>query len=92
MMSAQELEAVFANVLRALRPGGKFVFDLNLREGFVDRWKGQAVEVKERTVVVTTSGFDPRTDLARVEFIVFEAEGDGRWSASSRSTTATFAR
>lgn len=40
VLSLAELEAVFANVHRSLRPGGRFLFDMNMELGFRLRWWG----------------------------------------------------
>ena len=38
--SLEELAATFCNVHAALVPGGLFLFDLNMEEGYLARWRG----------------------------------------------------
>jgi SAM-dependent methyltransferase len=40
IMTTQELILAFGNVHASLRPGGRFLFDLNMQEGYRARWRG----------------------------------------------------
>jgi SAM-dependent methyltransferase len=40
ILETAELRLTFENVYQALRPGGRFVFDMNMEEGYLCRWGG----------------------------------------------------
>jgi SAM-dependent methyltransferase len=79
ILSVPELQAVFDNVRRSLRQGGRFVFDLNLEAGFVDRWNGQSADVRPDLTCIGRATFDPVTRLAQTHFTLFLPDSN-RWT------------
>ncbi|MBK6767961.1 MAG: class I SAM-dependent methyltransferase [Ardenticatenales bacterium] len=55
---AAALEEVLGRVFGALRPGGRFVFDVNLRAGFEARFEGSLGFADTDLVCVVNAGFD----------------------------------
>lgn len=58
MPDAAALDAVFRCVHRALRPGGRFIFDVNTREGFEERFVGAFGFVAEDLACVIRAAFE----------------------------------
>lgn len=79
-VAPQDLRAVLDGVAAHLRPGGVFLFDINLEEGFATRWRGMSAEVEDDAVVVARPRWEP--DRARGVFAVtvLEAVSDDCWS------------
>jgi SAM-dependent methyltransferase len=61
-----ELKATFANVYRALRPGGWFVFDMNMEEGYRRRWEGALHGVDDGCEFAIRAIYCPETKLGRI--------------------------
>ena len=59
VMSLDGLRRVFARVRAALKAGGRFVFDLNMEDGFLERWNGAFVIDNEDEFIVAESSYDP---------------------------------
>lgn len=74
LMHAEELAAVFRNVRAALRPGGRFLFDLTMDEGFVARWHGSFGMVEDDHVGVVRVSYDPGERLGRNELTLFSLD------------------
>lgn len=55
---AAALAACFACVRRALRPGGRFVFDVNMREGFEERFTGTLGFAADDLACIVRADFD----------------------------------
>jgi SAM-dependent methyltransferase len=81
ILSLEELEAVFANVFRALVPGGLFFFDLNMEEAFATNWHWHYATVEEDTVGVTRTSYDPAAKTGRADVTLFRLE-EGVWRRS----------
>jgi SAM-dependent methyltransferase len=77
MMSMAELRSVMANVHRALRPAGRFVFDLNAHEGYLERWKGEIHFAEPDCVCMVKARYDADLRVGRNEVTLFEK--DGAW-------------
>lgn len=81
VLSLEELGQVFVNVFDSLLPGGRFVFDLNLRHGFLARWQGEGSVVEEEFAMFSRNSFDEAAGLGRVVVTLFERTPDG-WDRS----------
>ena len=78
IMSAEELLQVFRNVDRALEDGGLFLFDLNVEEGYRERWRGSFGIVEDDYVCVVRSRFDPEEGVAKASITIFRPN-DSSW-------------
>lgn len=76
VMSVDELTEVFRRVSEALAPDGRFVFDLNMEEGFQQRWSDVTI-VDERDVIVGRPKWDESTRIATLNFTIVERTPDG---------------
>ena len=77
VMSLDELEQVFRNVHSVLDDGGHFEFDLNMEEGYLQRWRGSFGIVEDDHVCVARSSRDEEERIGRMDLTVFEKEGTG---------------
>ena len=77
VMSLDDLERVFCNVYAVLEEGGYFEFDLNMEEGYLQRWRGSFGIVKDDHVCVARSSRDEEKKIGRMDLTVFESEGTG---------------
>ena len=71
LMTADDLAAVFRQVAAVLRPGGRFVFDLNTDEGFRVRWQGPFNLVGDDEVIVARSTYDEEAGTASLALTCF---------------------
>jgi SAM-dependent methyltransferase len=85
ILELDELEQVFRNAYRALRPNGLIFFDLNMEEAFEDQWRGTWGAVEETSVGLTRGTYDPRRRLGRADVTVFRKEDNGMWSRTDVS-------
>jgi len=70
--SPEELLQVFQHICNALRPGGKFLFDLNMEEGYLHRWNNQAFQiVQDDHVCVDTMVFDSSSQIGTNQVTLF---------------------
>lgn len=76
IMSLDELTAVFRTVHAALLDGGRFLFDLNMEEGYRARWRGSMAMVEEDNVCAVRARFDPEEKIGRNEITMFRHEAD----------------
>jgi SAM-dependent methyltransferase len=74
ILSLAELRAAFQNVHCALRPGGLFVFDLNLEEKFRTLWRGSHPLIEDQAVSITRAQYHPAQKIGRVDITVFRLE------------------
>ena len=72
-----ELRAVFENVHRSLRPGGRFVFDLILEAEFTDRYNGESTEAGPDFVCISRASFDAASKLAETQLTLFVPRNAG---------------
>ena len=86
IMSIDGLRAVFERVHAALTPGGRFVIDLNMEDGFMERWRGAYVIDKPDEFIVAESSYDPEERVGAAKFTWFVPE-DGTWQRNSLSLT-----
>jgi uncharacterized protein YndB with AHSA1/START domain len=69
----------------ALLPGGRFVFDLNMEEGYQTRWRGSFGIVEADHVVVARSSYRPDERIGQMDFTLFFLE-DG-WQRTDFTLT-----
>lgn len=81
VLAAGQLKRVFTRVHRVLKPGGVFVFDLNMEEGYRERWKGQFAIVEDDHLCVVRANYDERRRLGTFEAAMFR-EMLGHWRRS----------
>lgn len=78
VLTSAELEAVFANVFAALRPGGFFVFDVNMEDSFLSLWHGSSALVEDDDVCITRGSYDAEARLGRADVTMF-VQSEGCW-------------
>lgn len=76
IMTIEELTAAFRRVHAALLEGGRFLFDLNMEEGYRARWRGATAMVDDESVCAVRAAFDPETQIGRNEITMFRRSGD----------------
>ncbi|MBI4283871.1 MAG: class I SAM-dependent methyltransferase [Chloroflexi bacterium] len=74
IMSLEELTAVFGNVYAALRPGGLFLFDLNMAAGYQACWDDNYGIVADDHVCVVRLSYRPQERTARFDTTIFYLE------------------
>lgn len=79
VLALADLAKVFRNVRTALRPGGRFLFDLNMDEGYRLRWKPLGAIVERDAIVVWRTAYEP--PLMRDDF-TFMRLAKKRWTRS----------
>jgi SAM-dependent methyltransferase len=75
LLSESELRMMLANVHQALLPGGLFVFDLNMEDGFHWRWWGSRRGVESGQEFQIHAVYSPHETLA-YNAITFPGTGD----------------
>lgn len=75
-MSLDALADVFGCVHDALRPGARFVFDLNTEEGFQARWRGSFGLATDREVVVARSSYESDERVGRMHLTLMTPTGE----------------
>ncbi len=78
VMTLDGLQQVFAHVAAALAPGGRFVFDLNMKDGFRERWRGAFVIDEPGEFIVAESSYDVDDASGRVKITMF-AGAESSW-------------
>jgi len=78
ILEPAELKAVFENVYQVLRPGGWFVFDLNMEACFRSVWRGTSASVRSDRVWVLQGSYDSKRRLARARLTLFRWENAWR--------------
>ena len=81
LMSEERLLATFASVYVSLRPGGLFLFDLNIEEGYLKGWKGSWSIVESDHVLAARSSYDSENRLGRLAVTMFR-QVEGGWQRS----------
>lgn len=78
LLSKPDLQKVFRNVYRTLKPGGIFLFDINNQEFYENYWNGRAefFETRDYSLVVRLS-YSPNQGTGRVESTAFIQKGKG---------------
>jgi SAM-dependent methyltransferase len=76
IMDLDGLEKAFRQVAAALEPRGRFVFDLNMDEGFRARWHGTFVIDDPDELIVAVSAYDAAERAGSVNLIMLFREDD----------------
>ncbi|HWF48703.1 MAG TPA: class I SAM-dependent methyltransferase [Bryobacteraceae bacterium] len=72
VLSLIGLRQVFAGVLHALKPGGLFVFDMNLEQAYLADLKQWSVTAREEDISLVRGTYDTATKIASTELIWFK--------------------
>ena len=87
LLTLADLQSVFKRTAAALKPGGLFVFDMNLEEAYTADLREWSVDVKDGSVGLVRGRFDPREKRASTELIWFiRNEKDSACWRQHRST------
>ena len=87
VMTVDGLESVFRNVRAALKEGGRFLFDMNMEEGYRTRWRGESAIVEDDHVVAYRSSYSPEAREGRMGFTIFRRAGKGGWKRTDLTLT-----
>lgn len=71
LATTDDLQQVFQGVRRSLRPGGLFVFDMNLEEAFLSDHRRWTAEVTSKYVSLIRGAYDQVSKTAKTELIWF---------------------
>ena len=85
ILSLDELTSAFQGVHAALLADGRFVFDLNMEEGYKSRWRGSFGIVEGDHVCVVRSSYRPDERIGQMDLTLFFLE-DG-WQRSDLTLT-----
>ncbi len=78
LLQLDELTAALRNVRDALKAGAPFLFDLNMEEGYLARWRGSFGLTGDDHALVAVSSYDPGTRLGQFTATMFRLRG-GLW-------------
>lgn len=81
VMEASDLEIVFRNVFRSLKPGGRFVFDLNREEAYYDLWSRTSHSIDAKAVSIARGSYDGNEKVAHCDITLFRLDA-GKWQRS----------
>jgi len=82
LLSAEDLEAAMGSVAAALKPGAPFAFDALAEGGYQTDWaEGFSIVRKDHVLIISGSGYDARTRMARCTITMFRLVG-GAWRRS----------
>jgi SAM-dependent methyltransferase len=84
ILTLEELTKVFRNVRTSLKHNGCFVFDMNMENGYKQRWNGSWNIVEQEYVCAVRSQYSPETRLAEFFATIFR-QMDGKWIRSDVS-------
>lgn len=76
VLALPELTAVFGNIARALLPGGRFCFDLNMEAGFLAGWNGTTGDSFDDYAYIWKNDYEPEQRLARFDATLFRLQND----------------
>lgn len=88
ILDLDALGEVFARVFGVLDPGGLFLFDLNLEEGYTARWWGSFGSVADDVVLVGRPSYDRDTKSAVLDLTIMELDS-GTWQRRDIRMTQT---
>lgn len=77
LMSLTDLGTVFHHVFQGLLPGGRFLFDLNMEEGYRLHWQN-FVELEDDNVCIVRPKYYAKERVDRNEITMFR-KVDGQW-------------
>lgn len=75
MMTMEGLLLVFRNVHRALRPGGLFLFDMNMEKAFLAHWADYYAIVEDEDACILRGSYNRDQRLARYDITIFRRRG-----------------
>jgi len=79
LLRVEELEGSLRCVAAALKPGAAFVFDALTEGGYRTDWaEGFSIVRKDHVLIISGSGYDARTRMARCTITMFRLV-DGAW-------------
>ncbi|HZI93332.1 MAG TPA: class I SAM-dependent methyltransferase [Patescibacteria group bacterium] len=85
LMTSRDLADALGNVRAALRTGGRFVFDMNMEEGYLRRWNDSLSIVEDAYVCVVRARFDAAAMVGSNDVTLFERAE--RWVRSDFTLT-----
>lgn len=80
LVEEDDLRRAFGAVRAALRPGAPFLFDLNMADGFRERWRGSYGVVEDEYACIVRSRYDEPAARGEIRATIFR-HGDG-WTRS----------
>ena len=89
IMNEGDLHAVFANAHACLKPGGRFVFDLNRESAYREFWARSSNSVGLKAVSTVNGAYDEKDKLAHCDITLFRLEGSD-WRRSDFRLTQRF--
>lgn len=78
ILDGEQLGAAFRNVNGSLRPGGVFVFDMNLESAYGPTWDDTAMTLDEEHACFLRGKYDPATRLGSTLVTLFRKEEEWR--------------
>ena len=81
LLTIEEMEAAFRNVLAALKPGGWFAFDLNMEPGLEAGDNGSFGDSFDDHAYIWKNSYMPEEHLGRFDGTLFRLE-EGTWQRS----------
>lgn len=75
IMNLEELTQVFRNVHAALAKGGLFLFDMNLEQAFLSRWRDYFTIVEQDNICALSSQYDSDKKIGRFDVATFRLKG-----------------
>jgi SAM-dependent methyltransferase len=87
-----QLAEVFANTFACLRPGGRFVFDLNDESAYTNLWIWPFTKVEDDRAFVARGAYDKHSRVAQCDVTVFRRAPDNlpNWVRSDFRLLQTF--
>ncbi|MBI2849979.1 MAG: methyltransferase domain-containing protein [Chloroflexi bacterium] len=79
VMTIEELTEVFRSVHKCLKPGGIFLFDMNLEHGYVTNWKGHYAIIEDDHVCIFPNRYDSKQRIGAIDFTIFRLEDNAWW-------------
>lgn len=90
VMTLEDLSEAFANIYRALKPGGQFLFDLNTEEGYHKYWNSQTGGRSEKdNAFIIKLSYDDKSKQAVFEATMFRLIND-LWLRSEARLTQQY--
>ncbi len=74
MLTEDELERAFVNVRSCLKPGGRFIFDLNMAKAFENEWWKSSFFLFDDHTYIMRGGYDRTTRIGRTDLTLFRLE------------------
>ena len=71
VMEYKDLKQIFTNVYKTIKPGGYFVFDMNLEARYLDAWNARSGVNNEKYTCFFTSSYQKDTRKGYINFTLF---------------------